>query len=154
MIIMALTKKLNKSSNKLPKVSTKKITSDFGNSITKKFMEILMMIKMYHWNTSSYATHQATDELYSKINKHMDHFMEIFMGKTGKRIDMKSKDSITIRNLSSKSKLRSQITDYKSYLVNLNNNSFMNMMTNTDLFNIRDELLADLNQFLYLLSLK
>lgn len=151
---MALTKKLNKSSNKLPKVSTKKITSDFGNSITKKFMEILMMIKMYHWNTSSYATHQATDELYSKINKHMDHFMEIFMGKTGKRIEMKSKDSITIRNLSSKSKLRSQITDYKSYLVNLNNNSFMNMMTNTDLFNIRDELLADLNQFLYLLSLK
>ena len=113
-----------------------------------------MMIKMYHWNTSSYATHQATDELYSKINKHMDHFMEIFMGKTGKRIEMKSKDSITIRNLSSKSKLRSQITDYKSYLVNLNNNPFMRLMTNTDLFNIRDELLADLNQFLYLLSLK
>ena len=154
MIIMALTKKLNKSTKKSLKVSTKKITSDFGNSITKKFMEILMMIKMYHWNTSSYATHQATDELYSKINKHMDHFMEIFMGKTGKRIEMKSKDSITIRNLSSKSKLRSQITEYKSYLVNLNNNPFMKIMTNTDLFNIRDELLADLNQFLYLLSLK
>ena len=152
---MSLTKKQNKSSNKsLLKGSTKKITSNFGLSITKKFMEILMMIKMYHWNTSSYATHQATDELYSKINKHMDHFMEIFMGKTGKRIEMKSKDSITIRNLSSKSKLRSQITDYKSYLVNLNNNPFMKLMTNTDLFNIRDELLADLNQFLYLLTLK
>lgn len=155
MIIMALTKKLNKSSNKsLLKGSTKKITSNFGVSITKKFMEILMMIKMYHWNTSSYATHQATDELYSKINKHMDQFMEIFMGKTGKRIEMKSKDSIIIRNLSSKSKLKSQITEYKSYLVNLNNNPFMRLMTNTDLFNIRDELLADLNQFLYLLSLK
>lgn len=152
---MALTKKLNKSSNKsLLKGSTKKITSNFGVSITKKFMEILMMIKMYHWNTSSYATHQATDELYSKINKHMDQFMEIFMGKTGKRIEMKSKDSIIIRNLSSKSKLKSQITEYKSYLVNLNNNPFMRLMTNTDLFNIRDELLADLNQFLYLLSLK
>jgi len=151
---MALTKKLNKSSNKSLKGSTKKITSNFGLSITKKFMEILMMIKMYHWNTSSYATHQATDELYSKINKHMDQFMEIFMGKTGKRIEMKSKDSIIIRNLSSKSKLKSQITEYKSYLVNLNNNPFMRLMTNTDLFNIRDELLADLNQFLYLLSLK
>ena len=152
---MSLTKKQNKSSNKsLLKGSTKKITSNFGLSITKKFMEILMMIKMYHWNTSSYATHQATDELYSKINEHMDQFIEIFMGKTGKRIEMKSKDSITIRNLSSKSKLKSQITDYKSYLVNLNNNPFMRLMTNTDLFNIRDELLADLNQFLYLLSLK
>ena len=84
----------------------------------------------------------------------MDQFMEIFMGKTGKRIEMKSKDSIIIRNLSSKSKLKSQITEYKSYLVNLNNNPFMRLMTNTDLFNIRDELLADLNQFLYLLSLK
>jgi DNA-binding ferritin-like protein len=136
------------------KSSTKKITGNFGVGITKKFMEILMMIKMYHWNTSSYATHQATDELYSKINEHMDQFMEIFMGKTGKRIEMKSEDSITIRNLSSKSKLKSQITAYKSYLVNLNDNPFMRIMTNTDLFNIRDELLADLNQFLYLLSLK
>jgi len=136
------------------KSSSKKVTKDFGVMITKKFMEILMMIKMYHWNTSSYATHQATDELYTKINGHMDQFMEIFMGKTGKNIEMKNVESINVMNLSSKNKLVSKITDYKSFLVNLNDNSFMKLMTNSDLFNIRDEILADLNQFLYLLSLK
>ena len=155
--IKKLSKKshISLSSNRISsKGSTKKITKHFGVSITKKFMEILMMIKMYHWNTSSFATHQATDELYKKINESMDKFMEIFMGKTGKNIEMKQVDTIKVHNLMSKSKLKSEINSYKSYLVNLNNNPFMKLMTNTDLFNIRDELLADLNQFLYLLSLK
>ena len=47
-----------------------------------------------------------------------------------------------------------KINTYKSYLVGLTNNSFMRSMTNTDLLNIRDEILGDLNQFLYLLTFK
>lgn len=131
---------------------SKKITKDFGTEITKKFMEILMMIKMYHWNTNSYAVHQATDELYKNINTHMDKFMEIYMGKVNKNIVMKSVETINIINIVSKIKLKSEIVKFKSYLVNLTDNPFMKLMTNTDLFNIRDELLADLNQFLYLLK--
>jgi hypothetical protein len=48
--------------------------------------------------------------------------------------------------------LKRKIDDFKSYLVNLDNNIFMNKMSNADLFTIRDEILADLNQLLYLLT--
>ena len=41
----------------------------FQQEITVKFMEILIMIKLFHWKTHSYATHKATDELYSKLNE-------------------------------------------------------------------------------------
>jgi len=154
---MVLSKKSSKSStrsDKSSKGSTKKVTKDFGVTITKKFMEMLMMIKMYHWNTSSYATHQATDSLYTKINEHMDQFIEIFMGKTDKNIEMKLVDSIKVMNFSNKNKLKAEVERSKLFLVNLNNNPFMKLMTNSDLFNIRDEIMADLNQFLYLLNLK
>ena len=43
---------------------------------------------------------------------------------------------------------------FKTYLVGLNENSALKGMTNTDLFNIRDTILGDMNQFLYLLTFK
>jgi hypothetical protein len=36
----------------------------------------------------------------------------------------------------------------------LTNHKAMKIMSNTDLLNIRDEILGDMNQFLYLLSFK
>jgi len=50
--------------------------------------------------------------------------------------------------------LKKEIYSFKGYLASLNNNKAMKQMTNTDLLNIRDEILGDLNQFLYLLSFK
>ena len=35
--------------------------------ITKKLLELLNMIKLYHWKTYSYAEHEATDILYTNI---------------------------------------------------------------------------------------
>lgn len=49
--------------------------------------------------------------------------------------------------------LREEIQSYKTYLVNLNHNKALSTMLNSDLFNIRDEILGDLNQFLYLYTL-
>jgi len=56
--------------------------------IVKIFMEILNMVKLYHWKTRSYAQHKATDELYSKLNEDIDKFIEILLGKTGIRTDL------------------------------------------------------------------
>ena len=52
--------------------------------------------------------------------------------------------------MTSHDEFKKVIQEYKSYLVNLNNNRAINSMSNTDIFNIRDEILGDLNQFLYL----
>lgn len=128
--------------------------SKFQQEITVKFMEILMMIKLYHWKTHSYATHKATDELYSKLNENIDKFMEVLLGKTEIRTNLLNCRKISLIDLTSHEQLKREIEKCKSYLINLSENSFLLKMANTDLLNIRDEILGDLNQFLYLLTFK
>ena len=119
--------------------------------ITKLFLEILLMIKLFHWKTSSYATHKATDELYSSLNENIDKFIEVLLGKSGTRIDLTNIKTISLIDLNSQEQLKSKINYFKHYLNKLTNNTKMN---SSDLLNIRDEILADLNQFLYLLTFK
>ena len=126
----------------------------FQKQITIVFLEMLMMVKLFHWKTHSYATHKATDELYESLNEHIDHFIEVLLGKTGSRIDLMSKKSISLIDLNSPESLKSKIASFKSYLVGLDNNKALKTMSNSDLFNIRDEILGDLNKFLYLLTFK
>lgn len=142
--------------SKSKKNYTRKVvhSSSFQKEITVKFLELLMMIKLFHWKTSSYATHKATDELYSKLNEDIDKFIEVLLGKTGIRTNLLNKHTISLVDLSTTEQLVKKINIYKSYLVGLTNNSFIRCMSNTDLLNIRDEILSDLNQFLYLLTFK
>jgi len=128
--------------------------SAFLKQITVVFLEMLMMVKLFHWKTHSYATHKATDGLYDSLNEHIDNFIEVLLGKTGSRIDLMSKKTISLIDLNSQESLKSKIASLKSYLVGLNNNKALKTMSNSDLFNIRDEILGDLNKFLYLLTFK
>jgi hypothetical protein len=130
------------------------ILQKFQREISVVFFEMLLLIKLYHWKTHSYATHKATDELYEKFNEHMDHFIEVLLGKSGVRIDLLNKKQISLYDLHNQNELISKVKSYKSYLVGLSNNKAMNIMSNTDLLNIRDEMLGDMNQFLYLLSFR
>jgi len=132
----------------------KSVLQKFENEITVEFFKMLLMIKLYHWKTYSYATHKATDDLYSSINENMDKFMEVLLGKSGSRIDLTRQKSISLIDVKSPEQLKSKIDSFKSYLVSLTNNKAMKLMSNTDLLNIRDEILGNLNQFLYLLTLK
>lgn len=128
--------------------------SAFQKEITVVFLEMLLMIKLYHWKTSSYATHKATDDLYSKLNENIDSFIEILLGKSGKRTDLTDKKSIRLVDLSSQESLKREVDAFKGYLVGLNDDKTMKLMSNTDLYNIRDEILGNMNQFLYLLTFK
>ena len=128
--------------------------SAFQKQITVVFLEMLMMIKLFHWKTHSYATHKATDELYASLNEHIDSFIEVLLGKTGSRIDLMSNRSIKLIDLNSQEQLKSKIMSLKSYLVGLDNSRALSTMSNSDLLNIRDEILGDLNKFLYLLTFK
>jgi DNA-binding ferritin-like protein len=148
---------MNKTYEKRKKKYTRKNTSynslsrRFQQQITVRFLELLIMVKLYHWKTHSYATHKATDELYSSLNSNIDKFIEVLLGKTSSRIDLNQK-TIPLVDLNSQEKLIERIKECKTCLIDLNKDAFMNSMSNTDLFNIRDEILGNLNQFLYLLS--
>jgi hypothetical protein len=147
-------KSVKNKSVKNKSVKNSKLLSDFQKEITVVFLEILLMIKLYHWKTSSYATHKATDELYSKLNSNIDTFIEVLLGKTDKRTNLMGNNNYRLLDLDSLESLKREVELFKGYLVNLNNNSAMKQMSNTDLYNIRDTILGDLNQFLYLLSFK
>jgi hypothetical protein len=126
---------------------------NFENEVTVYFFEMLLMIKLFHWKTFCYATHKATDKMYDKLNGHMDRFMEVLLGKSNVRMNLVHKKSISLLDLSREA-FMTRIMSFKSYLVNISDHPAMKSMSNVDLLTIRDELLADLNQFLYLMSLK
>jgi DNA-binding ferritin-like protein len=128
--------------------------SAFAKEVIIHFLEMLNTIKLYHWKTYSYATHKATDELYSKMGENVDRFVEVLLGKAGIRADLLTTKSIPLNDMKTHDEFKRKIENYKSYLINLDSNPAMRQMNNGDLFTIRDELLADLNQFLYLYTFK
>ena len=113
--------------------------------IVRVMLQMLNNIKLYHWNTFSYPEHKATDELYSSLGDNIDKFVEILLGKNNARINTKYIQAIKIHNLTDTKALKESVERYKMYLDNMPD-SF-----GTDLLNIRDEILGDLNKFLYLL---
>jgi len=129
--------------------------SAFESDVVCKFLEMLNTIKLYHWKTYSYATHKATDELYASLGANIDKFVEVLLGKAQNRIKLR-RNNIPVKDMNTPQEFKREIEAYKSYLVNLSNNKALGAggMTNSDLLNIRDEILADLNQFLYLFTFK
>lgn len=127
----------------------------FESDVVCKFLAMLNTIKLYHWKTYSYATHKATDELYASLGSNIDKFVEVLLGKAQNRIKLRT-NNIPVKDMNNPQDFKREIETYKSYLVNLSNNKALGAggMTNTDLLNIRDEILGDLNQFLYLFTFK
>ena len=136
------------------RLSNSSSVAAFQKEITVVFLEILLMVKLFHWKTTSYATHKATDDLYTKLNANIDEFIEVLLGKSGSRTDLMSNKTIKLVDLSSVESLKREVDRFKGYLISLNDNTAMKRMANTDLFNIRDTILGDMNQFLYLLTFK
>jgi DNA-binding ferritin-like protein len=118
--------------------------------MVKIFLEILNMVKLYHWKTHSYAQHKATDELYSKLNEHIDEFVEVLLGKDGQRIKMMEK-RIELIDPNNIKDFKSRIYEYRTFLTEFN--MHFDAKRDSDLLSLRDQLLADINQFLYLLTL-
>ena len=131
------------------KRSTKKRSAPTNPIIVKKFMELLTMIKLYHWRTHSYSQHKATDELYAKLNENVDKFVEILLGKSSSRIKM-LESKMNMYDLETTGELREHLFEYRQFLVDMNRT--FHEKKDSDLLSVRDDILADLNQFLYLLT--
>ena len=122
------------------------------SEIILKFIEMLNIVKIYHWKTYSYSQHKATDELYESLNGRVDEFIETMFGKTGKRFNLTSKKHIPFHDYANVQKFKQYIENFKIYLMKMSDATYFKNPTNSDLLNIRDEILGDLNKFTYLLS--
>jgi len=117
--------------------------------IVRVFIEMLNLVKLYHWKTHSYSQHKATDDLYDKLNGHIDSFVEVLLGKDQSRIRL-MEERIDLLDISSTKQIRDRIHEYREFLFDMN--IYFDSRRDSDLLSIRDDILGDLNQFLYLLS--
>ena len=131
--------------------ANKHYTNASKSHLVGVFLEMLNMVKLYHWKTQSYAEHKATDELYASLNQNVDRFIEVLLGKDSKRIKMMEKkiDLIDPENVI---EFKTRIYEYREFLTDMN--LHFSEKTDMDLLAIRDELLADINQFLYLMTFR
>ena len=125
------------------------INSISNSKIVKLFIEMLTTVKLYHWKTKSYPQHKATDELYENLNKNIDSFVEIMLGKSQSRVQMIERQ-IQIFDFDNVQGFKEKIYEYRSFLTDLTYH--LDPKQDSDLLNIRDEILGNINQFLYLLS--
>lgn len=140
------------SNNKTRRVSSKKMNYSRSN-IVCTFLEMLNMVKLYHWKTYSFSTHKATDELYGDMNTNVDAFVEVLLGKSGTpRVNLVNTKSLPLYDFSSIGPFKQRIAEFKLYLEHMSKSP--TLMNDSDLLNIRDELLGNLNKFTYLLTLK
>jgi len=113
--------------------------------------EAQLNLKLYHWSTSSYPRHVATDSLLSKLQEHSDKFVEVFVGKYGRGSLNMTKKVVTLQMFDDKSVCKF-LEDYIKFLTN-DVPKFLKK-GDSDLFNIRDEMLGVCNQTKYLYALQ
>lgn len=115
--------------------------------IVVAMMEIRDQIKLYHWQTSKYARHIATNDLVASLDTNIDQFVEVYMGKYGRP---KITKTIKLHNFS-ESAARAFVAKQTEFLTT--KMPKMLKSTDSDLLNIRDTILADVNKTLYLFTL-
>ena len=136
------------------KMSDKHI-SGLARLVIPMFLEMINTIKIYHWKTTSFSTHKATDELFASLNEKTDDFVEVLLGKSEiNRAAVLVFPSVKISTFSSNKECRRIVDKYKEFLLDLPRNKNFSSMLNVDLLTIRDEIVSVLNKFLYLLTLE
>jgi len=117
-------------------------------NLISPFLKIQNQLRIFHWQTTSYAQHKAFGKAYEQLDELIDSFVEVFMGKNG-RSKASLRYTIELDNLGED--YVSVVDSYIDYLLGLNNE--LDQSNDSDLLNIRDEMLATLNRLKYLLTL-
>jgi hypothetical protein len=122
-------------------------TQEYINHLTKLFFSLKIVNKLYHWNTTSYPRHIASDRFDDVLEGIVDKFMEVFIGKYQIK-PMIHKISIDDALITDNG-IESAYKQVREILLQMQNN-----IPDTDLLNIRDELVGEINKNLYLFTLK
>ena len=115
------------------------------------FFNMRDQIKLYHWQTHSFAQHKATDELLDSLDKAIDEYVEVYMGRYSRPKMAARNSTIRIQNMNQKSILKF-LKECVSYL----EGPLVQKLkpADTELVNLRDEMLGDINKVMYLFTLQ
>jgi hypothetical protein len=116
------------------------------------FLRFRDQLKLYHWTTTSYSRHKASDKLVETITEQMDRFIETIQGSRNSRLKLTDKNRVLkFFNTTDDSIIR-VLENFKLWLIEGLPLYLENF--DKDLRNIRDEILSSVNQTLYLFSLQ
>ena len=113
------------------------------------FYRLQMCLKMYHFQTPSYARHIASGTLEDAVHTTTDKFLEVYQGKYGK-ITNTAEFSIPVTSFSA-TQIVAFLKEAKIFLESLVEQGILDK-SDTDLLNIRDDLVGTINQTLYLFT--
>jgi len=115
------------------------------------FFNMREQLKLYHWQTHSFAQHKATDDLLDSLDKTIDEYVEIYMGKYGRPKMTTRNNTIRIQNMNAKSAAR-YIKECAAYI----EGPLVKKLkpSDTSLINLRDEMLGALYKVMYLFTLQ
>jgi hypothetical protein len=122
-----------------------------SGEIVNLMLTLRNQVKIYHWETMQFSRHKATDDLVDKLDDSIDKFVEVYMGKYGRPNLTSRTGTIRLRNFKdpeAANLLKEAISWMTTRLPKLLSSK------DTDLLNIRDEIIGELNQTLYLFTLK
>lgn len=115
-----------------------------------KLVGFQQQMRILHWQTKKYARHIAYGSIYDTLDDLTDKLAEVSMGKYG-RIDLDGGiGDISLKNMDELS-INSFVDDFVKFLLGLNDE--FDSSVDSDLLNIRDEILAEINKLKYLLTL-
>jgi len=120
-----------------------------SGEIVNLMLTLRNQVKIYHWETMQFSRHKSTDDLLDKLDDSIDKFVEVYIGKYGRPKLTTKTGTIRLRNFSDEEGhelLKQAIEWLTTRLPTLLSSK------DTDLLNIRDEIVADLNQTLYLFT--
>lgn len=117
--------------------------------IITPFLKLLNQLKIYHWQTKSYAEHKAFGKTYENLDILIDNFVEVYMGKHGVP-KARIKFNIEVDNYDENHLLfvKNIVEEIKKLRNEFNSES------DSELQNILDEIVAALEKLSYLLTLK
>jgi hypothetical protein len=118
--------------------------------LTLKLIQIQTQFKFLHWQTFGDAKHKSYGEIYDSLGDNIDKFVEIMMGKQG-RVEFEPEFSIMFQDIKNLS-VQNFLDGITEFLVGMTEQ--LDKRYDTDLLNIRDEMLGDINQLKYRLTLK
>jgi len=108
-------------------------------------------LKLYHWQTKTYSRHMAVDKVLGDLDTLIDSFVEIYIGKYGRPKLTGAQATLRLHNLTdagATALCKSAISYLLKQLVKGLPDS------DSDLVNLRDEMMGLINQLLYLFTLK
>ena len=121
-------------------------------NIITKLLTVQNQLRVYHWQTKSYAEHKALGKLYESLDGLTDQFIETLSGAKGGVPSAKDNFTFIADNYKDNKTVVAFLDEFIVYL----SQDVPQMLDskNTDLLNIRDEMLGAVNRTKYLLRLK